>query len=149
MQACGLRPLQPHPAFTAPPQAFKAFRCVDLDLNDGLPGPAVMSADLSITCWGTDGAVTAEYARLRLLAALAIFAYPVCVPAGYIVLFWKVRHAIWSGQPTKLSRSITFLSEECAAPSVHPSALLEGAARLGAHFPPRQVLQPLLLLGVD
>ena len=95
-----------------PPQAFKAFRCVDLDATDGLPGPAVMSADLSITCWGADGALTPEYVHVRFLAGLAIAAYPVCVPLGYIFLFWKVRHAMWSGQPTKLSRSITFLAEE-------------------------------------
>ena len=85
---------------------------MDLDATDGLPGPAVMSADLSITCWGTDGTLTPEYAHVRFLAGLAIVAYPVCVPMAYCVLFWKVRHAMWSGQPTKLSCSITFLSEE-------------------------------------
>ena len=95
--------------------AFKAFRCVDLDSSDGLPGPAVMSADLSITCWGADGVTTPEYARVCLLAALAIVVYPVCVPAGYIVLFWKVRHAMWSGQPTRLSRSVMVLAEGWAA----------------------------------
>ena len=101
-----------HSTSSPPPQAFKAFRCVDLDTSDGLPGPAVMSADLSIFCWGADGTLTPEYAQVRFLAGLAIVAYPVCVPMAYCVLFWKVRHAMWSGQPTKLSRSITFLAEE-------------------------------------
>ena len=77
----------------------------------------MMSADLSITCWGADGAVTPEYEQLRFLAGIAIVAYPVCVPLCYILLFWKVRHAMWSGEPTKLSQSITFLAEECVASS--------------------------------
>ena len=76
-----------------------------------------MSADLSISCWGTDGAVTPEYAHVRFLAGIAILAYPVCVPIAYTVLFWNVRHAMWSGQPTELSHSITFLAEEYVASS--------------------------------
>ena len=37
--------------------AFKAFRCDDLDASDGLPGPAVMSADLSVSCWDEQNVV--------------------------------------------------------------------------------------------
>ena len=129
--------------------AFKAFRCDDLDANDGLPGPAVMSADLAVICWDAHGAHTPEYRRIQATAYLAILLYPVCVPCLYVVLLWKVRrtppplprptrllracrrspaklsdsgsnpdqvrHAIWSGeaaQATKLSKSVTFLTEE-------------------------------------
>ena len=74
--------------------AFKAFRCDDLDASDEWPGPAVMSADLSVTCWDEHDVWTDEYTRIRQLAMLAIVLYPICIPFAYAFLFWKVRDAV-------------------------------------------------------
>ena len=60
--------------------AFKAFRCDDLDDNDELPGPAVMSADLSVVCWDEHGVHTEEYVRIVQLGWLGIVLFPICVP---------------------------------------------------------------------
>ena len=123
--------------------AFTAFRCDDLDANDELPGPAVMSADLSVVCWDALGAETAEYRRIRYLAIMAILIYPVAVPLGYFVLFWKVRHAVWSDQPTPLSDAIRFLTGEyskpCTPPHVEPKATrpTSPARALASHTPAR------------
>ena len=92
--------------------AFKAFRCDELDANDGDTRVGVMSADFSVTCWDEDGGRTQEYQRVRYLAFAGIFVYPICVPCFYLALFWRVRHAKWSDTTTKLSRSIGFLTEE-------------------------------------
>ena len=92
--------------------AFKAFRCDDLDADDDGRQVGVMSEDFSVECWAADGGFTPEYQRIRYLAGLAIFLYPMCVPCAYIVLFWKARKAIWSGTPSKLSSSMNFLIEE-------------------------------------
>ena len=92
--------------------AFKAFRCDDLDHNDGGLPVGVMRADYAVQCWDEDGEYTAEYQRIRYLAIVAIVLYPVCVPVGYLVLFWKVRDAVWQKRQTPLARSISFLTEE-------------------------------------
>ena len=93
--------------------AFKAFRCDDLDHNDGGVKTGVMQADYAVQCWDDDGSFTEEYQRIRTLARLAIFLYPFCVPVGYLFLFWRVRHTVWRGaEPTKLSTSVSFLTEE-------------------------------------
>ena len=94
--------------------AFKAFRCDDLDANDGLPGPAVMSADYAVVCWDEAGHHTEEYQRIRALAYVAIVAYPICVPCAYLFLFWKVRHAVWleETEPSELASAIRFLTGE-------------------------------------
>ena len=92
--------------------AFKAFRCDDLNTEDEPKTVGVMKADFSVECWDEDGGFTPEYQRIRSLAALAIFLYPVCVPLAYIALFWRVRHAFWRQEPTTLSTSIKFLTEE-------------------------------------
>ena len=91
--------------------AFKAFRCDDLDAEDGV-NKGVMQADLAVECRDDDGAFTAEYQRIRYLAVAAIGLYPVCVPCCYLLLFYKVRHAMWNDERTVLSKSITFLTEE-------------------------------------
>ena len=91
--------------------AFKAFRCDDLDRNDD-SSVGVMQADLAVECWDENGGFTPEYQRIRYLAYLGIFLYPVCVPCCYCVLFWKVRMALWNDEPTTLSTSVTFLTEE-------------------------------------
>ena len=110
--------------------AFKAFRCDDLDANDGVHS-GVMHADFAVQCWeaaaaaGPDGApgldasslpsqYTDEYQQIRYLAFLAILLYPVLVPVAYVALLYKARHAVWTGRRTKLSQSITFLTEEYA-----------------------------------
>ena len=109
-------------ASTIPLQAFKAFQCVDLDVNDEKDGPAVMTADLSITCWGDDNVLTPEYRRVLYLAAVAIAIYPVGVPVTCGIMLWKARHAFWSGKHTKLSQSVDFLTDECdAATPPNPS----------------------------
>ena len=92
--------------------AFKAFRCDDLDANDGGVKMGVMSADFSVACWDEDGGFTDEYRDIRMLAMVALIAYPVAVPIAYMFLFWKVRHAVWSSTTTGLSESIKFLTEE-------------------------------------
>ena len=57
------------------------------------------------------------YGRSRSWAAwLAIVLYPICVPLFYGVLFWKIRHAVWSGKPTPLSKAVSFLTEDFDAP---------------------------------
>ena len=91
--------------------AFKAFRCDDLDHNDDVT-VGVMQADFAVQCWDEDGGFTEEYQRIRNLAYVGIVLYPVCVPAGYLILFWRVRMALWSDEPTTLSTSVTFLTEE-------------------------------------
>ena len=91
--------------------AFKAFRCDDLDTHDGTNN-GVMQADFSVECWDESGAYTQEYERIRHLAIAAIILYPICVPCCYLLLLYKVRHAVWTGQPTLLSSSVTFLTEE-------------------------------------
>ena len=91
--------------------AFKAFRCDDLDTEDGLKA-GVMSADFAVSCWDADGEFTPEYQRIRYLAGVAIFLYPVCVPFAYLFLFYKVRHAVWKAEATKLSKSMAFLTAE-------------------------------------
>ena len=92
--------------------AFKAFRCDDLDANDGLPGPAVMSADYAVVCWDEAGQRTEEYQHILKLAIVAIVLYPVCVPCCYLLLFYKVRHSVWKDEPTILSKSLGFFTEE-------------------------------------
>ena len=72
----------------------------------------VMSADFSVACWDEDGGFTDEYRDIRMLAMVALIAYPVAVPIAYMFLFWKVRHAVWSSTTTGLSESIKFLTEE-------------------------------------
>ena len=89
--------------------AFKAFRCDDLDANDGLPGPAVLQADLAVECWDEHGDTTDEYRRIRRIASVSIALYPVGVPLFYMALFFKARRAIWANQPTSLSTSLEFL----------------------------------------
>ena len=91
--------------------AFKAFRCDDLDTEDGVK-MGVMSADFAVSCWDEDGDYTAEYQRIRHLAIVAIVLYPVCVPCLYLGLFYRVRHAVWSETPTGFSEAISFLTEE-------------------------------------
>ena len=100
--------------------AFKAFRCDDLDANDGVRA-GVMREDLAVECWAADsdlaadagaGGFTPEYARIRRLAWAAIVLYPVCMPIGYAWLLVSVRHALWRGEPTTLSRSVSFLTAE-------------------------------------
>ena len=91
--------------------AFKAFRCDDLDANDDVK-VGVMSADFAVECWDEQGDFTDEYQNIRMLAFVAIFAYPVAVPIVYSILFWKARRAIWAQTATGLSESITFLTEE-------------------------------------
>ena len=92
--------------------AFKAFQCDDLDANDGGVRAGVMAADFSVRCWDAEGAFTPEYARVRTLAVVAIICYPVAMPCVYALLFWNVRHDVWSDEPTKLAASIEFLSGE-------------------------------------
>ena len=92
--------------------AFKAFRCDDLDANDGLPGPAVMQADLAVVCWDEHGDTTDEYRRIRGIASLAIALYPVGVPLFYMLLFFKARRAIWAEKPTSLAKALDFLVGE-------------------------------------
>ena len=62
--------------------AFKAFRCDDLDANDGGVKVGVMSADFAVSCWEEDGSYTEEYMRIRMLAYVAILLYPVLVPVA-------------------------------------------------------------------
>ena len=95
--------------------AFKAFQCDDLDASDGAPGPAVMSADLSVVCWDEQGVHTDEYVGIVQLAWLAIVLYPLCVPFVYCLLFWKVRHAVWSDTQSPLSEAISFLTDDYEA----------------------------------
>ena len=92
--------------------AFKALRCDDLDLNDELPGPAVMSADLAIVCWDESGAVSGEYRHIREIAYVAIALYPVGVPLSYMALFYWARHALRTEVPTQLSKALDFLVGE-------------------------------------
>ena len=108
MLGCCQTPPHPPPA----PQAFKAFNCVDLDAQDGVPGPAVMAADLGVVCWDEARTPTAEYVRIKGLAIVGLLTYPLLVPLAYATLFWNVRHAIWSDTPTELSRAVRFLTEE-------------------------------------
>ena len=96
--------------------AFKAFRCDDLDDNDHLDGPAVMSADFAVTCWDEHGEQTEEYRRVTRLAVAAILAYPLAVPIAYCFLFWRVRRAVWKGDETPLAKSISFLTCEYSSP---------------------------------
>ena len=91
--------------------AFKAFRCDDLDTEDGKQ-IGVMQADFAVECWDSDGSLTVEYQRIRALAVMGIIAYPVCVPLAYFFLFWKVRKAEWTGEDTPLARAIHFLTQE-------------------------------------
>ena len=89
--------------------AFKALHCDDLDANDELPGPAVMSADFAVACHDEHGDVSDEYDRIRVLAYVAIALYPIGVPLSYTVLFVKARRAIWAEKPTSLSKALDFL----------------------------------------
>ena len=97
--------------------AFKAFRCDDLDADDGRQ-IGVMSEDFAVSCWaeGGDGAdggdFTPEYQRIRYVSMLAIFLFPICVPCAHFLLLWKVRRAVWSRTPSTLSASIAFLTGE-------------------------------------
>ena len=91
--------------------AFKAFRCDDLDTEDGTQ-IGVMQADFAVECWDTDGNFTVEYRRIRALAVVAIIAYPVCVPLAYSYLFWKVRKDVWTHQDSPLANAINFLTQE-------------------------------------
>ena len=92
--------------------AFKAFRCDDLDANDGAEA-GVMREDLAVSCWAADdGGFTVEYVRIRRLAWVAIVLYPVCMPIGYAWLLFSVRHALWRDEPTTLSASVSFLTTE-------------------------------------
>ena len=92
--------------------AFKAFRCDDLDASDEAPGPAVMSADLSVTCWDENGVNTAEYLRICAIAVVAIIVYSVLLPLGYAALLFRVRKDIWDETPTPVSRAAEFLTSE-------------------------------------
>ena len=59
-------------------------------------------------CRDENGDSTPEWDGIRALAVLAIILYPVCVPLTYVVLLFKVRHAIWKEkwEPQQV-RSIT------------------------------------------
>ena len=92
------------------------FKCDDLDASDGVgigEGLAVLSADYAVVCWGADGVYTDEYRRILWLAGVAFLAYPIAVPASYVFLLYKVRHAVWNDdKDNKLSQSVSFLTEE-------------------------------------
>ena len=90
---------------------FKAYRCEDLDLDDGKDAQ-VMTADYAVVCTDENGQFTAEYQAIRYLAGFGIVAYPVCVPIMYVFLLFKARHTVRRGEETALSRAISFLTDE-------------------------------------
>ena len=94
--------------------AFKAFRCDDLDRNDD--SSVGVQADLAVECWDENGGCR-QATNASATSRTGIFLYPVCVPCCYCVLFWKVRMALWNDEPTTLSTSVTFLTEEYQRPS--------------------------------
>lgn len=82
-------------------RAFQAFDCEEFD-----DGSRFLRADYSLDC------NNAEYRRVRDLALVAIFLYPVGIPLLNLTLLLCARKAILAEQPTALSRSLTFLHQD-------------------------------------
>jgi len=104
--------------FAFPVVSSLAFRSFDCECFDG--GASYLAADYSLQCMPdhcddpnhADAAFTADYAKLRVVAWLAILCYPIGVPLIYLSLLLRARRAIISGRPTPLSRALSFLHRE-------------------------------------
>ena len=84
-------------------RAFQAFDCEGFD-----DGTRFLRADYSLDCNDV------EHRRVVSLAWVAIALYPVCVPLLYLALLLSARKAIFTEQPTDLSRSLSFLHQDYA-----------------------------------
>ena len=82
--------------------AFRAFDCLDLGVSGRF-----LRADYSVQC-----DAGAEYTHVQALAVLAVFLFPVGVPAAYAALLFHSRRALRAETPTQLSRALAFLHED-------------------------------------
>ena len=86
--------------------AFRAFSCERFDT-----GREFLRADLSVEC-STATHVSKPHEAAKDLAMVAIMIYPVGISVMYMFAFAYTRPAIRKNRHTKLSRAISFLSQD-------------------------------------
>jgi hypothetical protein len=88
---------------------FNSFVCETYKLDDaaGL-FRRYLRDDMSLSC------DSAEFGEMRTDAIILMAVWPCGVPLMYAALLWASRRAIIDDTPTPLSRSVGFLSNDCA-----------------------------------
>ena len=88
--------------------AFESFSCYEFD--DGNFRRLV--ADVSVDC--NERGDGSEYSKVYVTGWVAIILFPIGVPLGLAALLFRARHAISSGERTRLSNALAFLHREVA-----------------------------------
>ena len=83
----------------------EVFPCHTFDLGDGNQA-SFLKSDVAIECY------TADHAKAKLLAYVAIITYPAFLLASNAMMLFTARSAIVHRRPTRFAKALSFLHAE-------------------------------------